>query len=74
MKAEDAIFVSSKCSDKNIIYTIGIRDTNGKLIYRKGRGNMSHIFKIPSDGRYTVFVENRNCTSAQISGWTRYPE
>ena len=74
MKAEDVIFVSCKCSDNNIIYAIGIRDTNGKLIYRQGRGNMSHIFKIPSDGRYTFFIENRNRISVQISGWTRYPE
>lgn len=72
MQAGDEVVVSAKCSDSNIVYRIGIRDTAGNLFYRQGSGNMSHIFEISSDGEYTVFVENRSSSAMQVTGWVKY--
>lgn len=74
MKTGDTVLVSAKCSDSNIVYRIGIRDSEGVLTYKQGSGSMAHIFTIPSDGKYTVYVENRSGTSMQVTGWARYPD
>ena len=72
MQAGDEVVVSTRCSDSSIVYRIGIRDTAGNLTYRQGSGSMSHIFEVPSDGEYTVYVENRSSSSMQVTGWARY--
>lgn len=74
MQEGDTIHVSAKCSNSSIVYRIGIRDSAGNLSYRQGSGSMSHIFEIPSDGEYTVYVENKSSTSMQVTGWARYSD
>lgn len=74
MQEDDTIHVSAKCSNSSIVYRIGIRDSAGNLSYLQGSGSMSHIFEIPSDGKYTVYIENKSSTSMQITGWARYPD
>ena len=74
MKKGDQIMASAKCSDSSIVYRIGIKDSDGGLTYAEGSGSLSHIFTIESDGKYTVYVENRSNKSMQVTGRASYPD
>lgn len=72
MKEEDQIVISAKCSDSNIVYRIGIKDADENLTYVEGKGNMTHVFTIESDGKYTAYVENRSNKSMNVTGRASY--
>lgn len=72
MKQGDTIMVSAKCSDRSIVYRIGIKDASGKLTYVEGSGSISHIFQVESDGKYTVYVENRSSKTMNVTGQASY--
>lgn len=72
MQEGDKVFVSANCSNGNIVYRIGIRDYSGHLTYVEGSGSLDHIFTIASDGKYTVYVENRSDTSMKVTGSASY--
>ncbi len=74
MKKGDQIVIVAKCSDSSIVYRIGIKDSKDNLTQVEGSGNLSHIFTSESDGKYTVYVENRSSKSMQVTGWARYPD
>lgn len=74
MKEGDQIVISAKCSDSSITYRIGIKDADDNLTYVEGKENMTHVFTIGSDGKYTAYVENRSSKSMNVTGWARYSD
>ena len=68
----EQVAIAAKCDDSSVVYRIGIRDSAGKLTYVEGSGTMSHLFTIPTNGSYTVYVENRSNKAMKITGSATY--
>lgn len=68
LKKGDVVVVIAKCNDQDMTYRIGLKKDTGELTYRDGKGELSHIFTVSTDGKYAVYVENRNSKSISVTG------
>lgn len=70
----DKITVSCTGAPANQTYWVGIEDSNKNIWYTVGTGSTTFQMRIPADGNYRVFVENKGSSNITATGSYYYYE
>lgn len=70
----DKITISCSAAPANQTFWVGIEKSNGDIWYTEGTGTATFVLRIPEDGDYRVFVENRGSSNITAGGHYYYYE
>lgn len=64
----DKISITCQAAPANQTFWVGIEKSNGDIWYTEATGSAGFLLRIPADGKYRVFVENRGSSNITAGG------
>lgn len=75
MSRGDKISIVVSCSNDGAVYRVGVKNMDtGVMKYVEGSGGQTFVYSIPSNGRYSAYVENRSNQIIKVTGTALYDD